>query len=265
MKTLLYYFSGTGNTLMLARLLAKELEDVEIINIAGCQNSSTAPQADRIGILFPVYAFGPPRMVTDFLKNLQPPEGAYIFSMVNYANAGGPAALKIAKAILNENGIKLNAGFGVAMPSNYIPFGGAENQEKQNKKFIAAAEEVNRAGKIIKKAPESYFYKQGFVPLFFARFCNRMLVKRCSKDAAKFYVNDNCTSCGTCVKICPVRNVKLVDKRPAWGNNCEQCMACLQWCPENAIQVKGVPGTRSHYQNPAVTAQELIEDMQRQP
>ena len=53
MKTILYYFSGTGNTLMLARLLAKELGDTEIINIVSCNGSPPTPEADAIGILFP--------------------------------------------------------------------------------------------------------------------------------------------------------------------------------------------------------------------
>lgn len=265
MKTLLYYFSGTGNTLMLAQLLAKELDNAEIINIVSCQGASVVPQADRVGILFPVYAFGPPRIVTNFLKGLRPAAGTYLFCMVNYGRAGGPAALHIVQAMLNEKGIKLNAGFGTAMPANYIPFGGAEPQEKQNKKFIAAAEEVSRAAKIIEEAPESYFYRKGFIPLFFARFCNRMFVKECPRDARKFYVNNQCTACGTCVKICPTQNVKLVDERPTWGSDCEQCLACLQWCPEAAIHFKGASESSSHYHNPGVTAQDLIRDMQRQP
>ena len=69
MKTILYYFSGTGNTLMLARLLAEELGDTEIINIVSCSDSAPGPEADAIGILFPVYACGLPKMVCDFVKN----------------------------------------------------------------------------------------------------------------------------------------------------------------------------------------------------
>jgi ferredoxin len=265
MKTLLYYFSGTGNTLMLARLLAKELDNTEIINIAACKESPVAPQAERIGIFFPVYAFGPPRMVIDFIKKLEVAEGTYVFSMVNYGSAGGPVTLKILKSLLAEKGIKLNAGFGAAMPSNYIPFGQAEPQEKQSKKFIAAAEEISRMVQIIKEAPESYFYKASFIPLFFAKWCSKLFIKECPKDAAKFYATDKCTSCGTCVKVCPVGNIKLLDGRPVWGRNCEQCLACLQWCPEVAVQRKRVSETSIRYHNPGVTAEDLIKDMQRQP
>ncbi len=265
MKTVLYYFSGTGNTLMLARLLAKELGDTEIINIVSCSGSSPVPKADTIGILYPVYAFGLPRIVYNFVKNsLQITDNAYVFSLTNYGGGGGPASLQQLKALLQTKGNKLNLGFGLTMPSNYIPFGGAESQEKQNRRFIKAAEEIKIIAQTIKKRPENYFYSKSHIPLFITGLFYKLFFRNCGKEAKKFYVNDNCTSCGICVKICPTKNIKLLDKRPVWGDNCEQCMACLQWCPTVAIHRKGVSETRLHYHNPVIKAQDLINDMQRQ-
>lgn len=263
-KTVLYYFSGTGNTLMLARLLAKQLGNTEIINIVSCDGSPTVPEADAIGILFPVYAFGLPKIVHNFIhNNLQIADNTYVFSVTNYASAGGPPALKQLKFLLKEKSYKLNAGFGIPMPSNYIPFGGAETQEKQNRKFLAAAEKVNKIAKIIKERPESYLYKKTCLFCFITNIFYKIFMKQCEKDVKKFYVKDNCTSCGTCVKICPTKNIKLVNGRPAWGNDCEQCMACLQWCPVIAINRKGVPENRHRYQNPGIDPEDLIKDMQR--
>jgi ferredoxin len=263
-KTVLYYFSGTGNTLMLARLLAEELGDTEIINIAACNNSPPAPKADAIGILYPVYALGLPKIMCNFVKdNLRIPNDTYVFSLSNYASFGGPASLHQLKTLLQAKGGKLQAGFGITMPSNDIILGGAESQKKQNEHFLAATEEIKTIAQTIKKFPENYFYRKNRVPLFIARLCYKLFFWYCAKDAKKFYANDNCTSCGICVKICPTQNIKLVDNRPVWGNNCEHCMACLQWCPAVAIHRKGVPETRRHYHNPTVKAQDLIEDMQR--
>ncbi|MDD5699542.1 MAG: EFR1 family ferrodoxin [Victivallaceae bacterium] len=263
-QTALYYFSGTGNTLMLARLLAQELGDTEIVNIAGCRDSATAPEADRVGILFPVYAFGLPRIVHNFVKNsLETAENTYVFSLANYGGGGGPAALKQLEWLLKGNRGKLDAGFGLTMPSNYLPFGGAESQERQNRRFIAAAEKIKEIARIIEKRPENYFYRKSFVPGCIARRFNKYFCRSFAREAAKFYVNRNCTACGVCEQICPTQNVKLVDGRPRWGDNCEQCFACLQWCPAVAIHRRGIPETRQHYHNPTVTAQDLIKDIRK--
>ena len=264
MKTVLYYFSGTGNTLMLARFLAEELGNTEIINIASCNDSTPAQKADAIGILYPVYAFGLPKIVCNFVKNnLQINDNTYIFSLTNSGGAGGPASLKQLKTLLQSKGNKLQAGFGLVMPANYIPFGGAESQEKQNKRFLKAAKEIKIIAQTIKERPENYLYSKGCVPKFIAGFFNKLFFRNCGKEAKKFYVNDNCTSCGLCMKICPTKNIKLIDERPVWGDDCEQCMACLQWCPAVAIHRSGVPESRLHYHNPTIEAQDLIYDMQK--
>ena len=264
MKTILYYFSGTGNTLMLARLLAKELDNTEIINIASHNAPDKHPEADAIGILFPVYAFGLPKIMHDFVSSqLKIPDNAYVFSLTNFAGAGGAAASKQLKHLLSAKGEKLNARFWLPMPSNYIPFGGAESQNKQNRRFLSAANRIKKIAEIIRKRPENYFYKRNRIPLFISNIFYKLFMKKCGIDARKFYINDKCTSCGTCAKVCPTHNIKIIDKHPSWGTNCEQCMACLQWCPTGAIQINGVPENRARYHNPGIEVEDLIKDMQR--
>lgn len=264
MKTVLYYFSGTGNTLMLARLLAEELGNTEIINIAGSNYSTPDREAEAIGILYPVYACRLPGMMRDFVKNnLRINADTYVFSLTNYASFGGPASLHQLKALLRTGGAKLHAGFGLGMPPNDIMLCGAESQDKQTKHFSEAAAGIKTIAQIIRERPENYFYHKGNIPLFLAKLCYKFFFWYCERGFKKFYVNDKCTSCGICEKICPTENIKLVNERPVWGNNCEQCLACLQWCSAIAIHRKGVPETRSHYHNPTVKAQDLIKDMQR--
>lgn len=48
-------------------------------------------------------------------------------------------------------------------------------------------------------------------------------------------VDDRYTGCGTCAKVCPVKNIKLVGKRPEFQHRCEMCFACDEWCPSSAI------------------------------
>jgi ferredoxin len=39
-------------------------------------------------------------------------------------------------------------------------------------------------------------------------------------------VDEKCTSCGICAKICPVDNIKIVNQKPEFEHRCEMCFAC---------------------------------------
>ncbi len=61
----------------------------------------------------------------------------------------------------------------------------------------------------------------------------------------KFKVNsERCVRCGTCVSVCPMNNIEIVDDKVTWNHNCECCLACIHWCPCNAIEhmkTHGIP------------------------
>ena len=54
--------------------------------------------------------------------------------------------------------------------------------------------------------------------------------------AKKFYATNDCISCGKCVKVCPLNNIRVEDGKPVWGKNCTHCMACICRCPKEAIE-----------------------------
>ena len=60
MKTDLFFYTGTGNSLWTARSLAKELGDAEIIPITRCSGAPVVSRAEAIGIIFPVHIWGLP-------------------------------------------------------------------------------------------------------------------------------------------------------------------------------------------------------------
>jgi MinD superfamily P-loop ATPase len=77
------------------------------------------------------------------------------------------------------------------------------------------------------------------------------------KTALKYDVSDNCSACGLCAKICPVRNIQMEGGKPTFGGHCEQCMACLQWCPQKAINYNGKTESRERYHHPDISMQDL--------
>lgn len=257
MKTILYYFTGTGNSLALARALAGRLGDTEIIPMAqAVANGTIAPDADAVGLVFPVYMWGLPLMVKRFAEKLCLPGSAYVFGVATYG--GFPAAtLPQLKKTLAARGITLAAGFGVKMPGNYTPMYGALPDEKQKKLFDAATARVDTIARAVQFRARGI--EKGFPlgNLLFSRIIYRLSAPRIPGMDKDFRVDDTCTSCGLCAQVCPARNIVLTGGRPVWQHHCEQCMACLQWCPVEAIQFGSKTAGRKRYRHPAITADDI--------
>ncbi|MDL2238380.1 hypothetical protein LJC56_11255 [Christensenellaceae bacterium OttesenSCG-928-K19] len=67
-KNLILYFSGTGNSLTVAKQIAQELGDTELNAMAACP--TPVGQFDRVGFVAPNYAGGLPRFVGTYLGTL---------------------------------------------------------------------------------------------------------------------------------------------------------------------------------------------------
>ena len=80
------------------------------------------------------------------------------------------------------------------------------------------------------------------------------------ESAKAFTVNDNCTQCGICIKVCPADNISLAEQ-VTFQNRCESCYACIHACPQNAIHLKNEKSSK-RWRNPEVTLEELIESNQ---
>lgn len=123
MKSIIYYFTGTGNSLAVAKKIVSAMGDCELVPIASLQNmqGDIVPQAERVGIVCPVYFSGLPLMVASFAGRLDPAAVTYVFAVVTNGGGGGSAALRQLDSILRKRqGRGLDAGFAVTMPGNYI-------------------------------------------------------------------------------------------------------------------------------------------------
>jgi ferredoxin len=231
MNTTIYYFTGTGNSLLVARDIAAKLENAETIRICRHTLAGDGKTASpNIGIVTPVYFSGLPAMVKDFLEKLPIARAAYIFAVATYGESPGIVFQQI-KKILAEKGLRLASGFGVQMPHNIHPTSPAQREkygksEKEKTACIAASV----------KNQEVHNDKTNRFAGFWLNL-NYNLVQRGDFDQ-KFRVADHCTGCAACAKVCPAGNIEMKDGKPQWlhQHQCQLCVACLQWCPKQAIQ-----------------------------
>ncbi|MBM4152318.1 MAG: 4Fe-4S dicluster domain-containing protein [Kiritimatiellaceae bacterium] len=258
MKTTLYWFSGTGNSLAVAKLLADQLPDCELISIAKAIHHP--PEAtERIGIVCPVYAFGPPAIVDRFIQTLKAKSNAYIFAVFTCSQTAG-ASVHFLTESLRQNGLDLSAAWVVKMPENYPPFGSAPRETVQRKMQSHAMHRVGeivdqlRQGSPTVKEQGSVFWRTLGAVVYpaFRRYALRR--------SDRFFRTDNrCNGCELCARICPVGNIRMEDHVPRWLGSCEQCFACFHWCPQRAVQY-GKSGRQRRYHHPAVSVRDLIRD-----
>ncbi len=262
MKTTLYYFTGSGNSLKAAKDLKEHLGgDCELVRITH-KNISAAPQTDAqaVGIVYPVYYVGLPYMVSDFIANLPLKEGVYYFIL---ATCGGMdvASTKQAADIFKQRNGKLSAAFRVRLPGNYQIMYSPYSSDYCQKMYQAEENKIAEIAQTIKDKKEDL---GAIYPSFFAALGNLIykITFNPRKIGKHFWADDKCTSCGICAKVCPAGNIRIIDGKPQWGNKCESCLACLHWCPVSAVQYKKATLNKERYRAPQVKAEDLFVEGQ---
>ncbi|MEW9124458.1 MAG: EFR1 family ferrodoxin [Thermotaleaceae bacterium] len=259
MKTNIYYFSGTGNSLKVAKDISEKLGETTLISIPKAIKSGPDTSVDNIGIVFPVYCWGMPLMVTEFVKKLRKEHAKYFFAIATCGGSAAGTLLQTQKKLARQN-IKLSSGFVVQMPTNYIVWGGAISEERQKKMF---ENWVNRTGHIantIKKQEEHGIESGSILANFFlSKALYSVSMPHFLKMDKDFWVDSRCDHCGICKKVCPADNIEIKEGKPVWNHKCEQCLACIQWCPKQAIQYGKKTQERERYTNPFVNIKEFIK------
>lgn len=264
MVTDIFYFSGTGNSLKIARDLAGELGDSRLISIpAVVFEEDVASTAPRVIIVFPVYMFGLPLIVVKFIEKLKVTSGQSIFGVATSGGKPGNALGQMEK-LFSAKGVKLAAGFAVKMPGNYTPLYGAVSEEKQKAIFDAAGIKVKKIASAIRDGRASGVEKSSFLAnLIFSGIIYKWLSPHIPYMDRRFWATSACITCGTCVKVCQVNNIEIVNARPSWLHHCEQCMACLHWCPVTAIEFSNTTRGRKRYHHPDISVNDIIESGSR--
>ncbi len=281
MEAEIFYFSGTGNSLVIARDIAIRLDAREIPIASLIDKVTVRSDADAVGIVFPVHNVvngGVPAIVRRFVAALQTRDDAYIFAVCSCGAGSGDALPHIAE-ILQTTGRKLAAGFTVKMPFNCPPFTGKAAQAQRFQEWHKTLEEVcetvtaNQQSEINEIHPlvKGTVYPVGVLMKRSILKNYRKLAQDNSLDFDEavrysdrsYEVDDKCNGCGICAGICPVDNIEMADERPVWLHRCESCLTCLVWCPRAAISGGILSGWEERYHHPRVKLKDMLQQKTR--
>ena len=257
MNTKLYVYTGTGNSLWIARQLAMGLKEASFEFMHTSPKNVTA-EADAVGLIFPVHIWGLPHRVIQFVNCLQVKHETYLFALA--VNAGQVAATLLQlKKSMTKRGLSLAMGSSVVMPTNYIPWGGPGPLEIQQRLFEGAHVKMKRIAESIlrgerKEVEKGPFWQNILFPWFY-----KMSFRQVPKMDKNFWADDKCNRCGICSKVCPAANIEMLNGKPVWLHRCEQCFACLQWCPQEAIQYGKKTTKYQRYHHPEVTLKDILD------
>lgn len=273
MKTVIYYFSGTGNSLRAAKRIAEEMGGAELVSVRCAPESVPAGDADVIGFLCPVYEWDLPGAMKDFVKGLTVNPNAYIFMVATYIAIHGKCFETMA-SLLSEKGAHLRYGRALRCVASqctaYPPFPPERIMIPRMERGIKKIGREIAAGKT-----RAYPRMSPLARKLFPKLMTPYLEVEHEYDKG-FSTDGRCTGCGTCAKVCPTRNIAIEGGRPVWNHRCHGCMACVSYCPTKAIQFKTpeayerlgtpiskrlcLPEKRKRYHNPFVRAADLMRD-----
>lgn len=247
---MIFYYTGTGNSLAIAKQLGGEL--VSIPKIMNSKDLSF--KADVIGIVFPIYSLEAPKKVQEFLSKARF-KADYMFAIGTYGSMPSAAMYRVQK-LAKKNGYCFDYLNQILMVDNFLPLFDIDKeikkipQKKINENLLLIKDEIESRKKREAHASLGHRALAGTLSAFGKLLYN-------GKEAQKYIVNDQCIKCGICTKVCPASNI-TVEEKVTFKASCEQCEACVHMCPKNAIHIKN-ERSKARWINPEVTLNEIIE------
>ena len=243
MKIEYFVFSGTGNTLLVAREVGERLREKghEVnYHMIGRNNSFRMSGESVIGLAFPIAFFSSYPLVLKFIASLPEGRRKKIFMTATMGGSALGAEGKFRK-LVRDKGYKPIGSELFIMPGNYN--NGVIPVEKNSQLVSAAKEKARAFADRLEKGSAAWGRGIPVIPSMWyklissgrsLRFFYRMFPITVDKE--------KCIKCMRCAENCPVGAIDGSGEFPFINKNiCESCQRCVAFCPAHAIVVPGKP------------------------
>lgn len=248
-KTIIHYFTGTGNTAHAVKMVAKALAEADHSVTTVKLSKGVMPQKGKYDyhiFAFPVLSWAAPAMMKEYVKQMPVSSGEKVAALaINGAiisegklvNGFTGQALEEIEEILKRKKYDVFLTSNASFPENWTQMTNPCDENAIPVIFKEGEADVNSFISSFLSNKVSLYRCGGFnkawsyvVALLFGKIGRKVL--------GTFYISDEkCTGCSLCAKSCPSDTIVMKNGKPRWGANCEDCNKCINICPEKAIQV----------------------------
>ena len=235
-KRIIFYFTGTGNCLYVARQLAKvNDENTELLSIPQMMKQKrTDFEADEIGIVYPIYGHMPPYMVRQFIQRAHL-KADYLFAILTFG-ARKCNAVEIWDGIARKAGYHFDYINTLMMVDNWLPNFDMNEQIKMDKHIPEHLAVITSDLASHKQWHQPVTEEERQMHAGFMAYTKLDPEVGFLKKAEKyFHITDSCIGCAVCTQVCPRGNYSLETGGVQAQGDCEFCFACIQNCPQKAI------------------------------
>lgn len=240
MKACILYFSGTGNTELIAKKISRILNDLNCETEIHSIEEKFKINPDMFDLLIlgcPKYYEYPVLEFISYLKKRLPESKRTIPTMFFCTQA---AYLKtnfnLVEKILKRKNYKLIVSKSFEIANNMVIFDALPLTEEE--KIQSNLRKIDKElkpllssfmkRKVIKEKTNTVY---GILTYLTGVVCTKLF----AWFGVKYSATKECTGCGLCVRKCPKRNIVLNNKKPKFGKKCIFCMRCINICPNHAI------------------------------
>ena len=252
-KNVIFCFSGTGNCLNLAKMIARDMGGADIVMMRRPFETTDVREAERVGFVFPCYGGGAPADVLKYAQTIQVSPRAYTFGVSSSASYAGTGLYELDKIIPLHYWRTVTHHCSCIWLFPHTMMMPPMSLDKAQKRSEKLAQEIAydvATGKVSDKRPPRNLLNAAE---------NKGFSAMTAQKAKGFKVSEACIGCGQCVRLCPRGNIRLEGGRAVIGTDCVQCLGCLQFCPKEAISLGKITEKREHYHNPNIKAEDLMQ------
>lgn len=256
----LFCFSGTGNSLYVAKKIGETIQNSKIFNLLKENDSNR--DCSRLGIIFPVYGFSIPAVVKKYLLSTDFSKYDYIFAVST--KGGSPEfCYQDINKLLGKKGKMLSAYFTLKMPNNSYFIHDFDTEDEIKSKMEICNETIAEIITMVNEKKRNYPQKLRSVKY---RLINYLVsATKFINFGNHFYIEGDCTGCGVCQEMCPSKKIEIIDKKPVWKKDvtCYTCTTCLNYCPSRVIKNHGLKASKTQLENQYRNQEISISDMKQ--
>ena len=247
---MIVYFSATGNTRFVAKRLAKLLHDtaLDLTPRIRANDFSDIACDKALVVCSPVHVSGLPKFFADYLKKVSftgTAEAYGVFTDAGYSGIAGPQLA----SLIRGKGMNYKGFAEVRLPGIHITSitNRQIDTDEIERRIEIASMRLPSIARTIQRG-ECFSSKGAGAPEVALTVALSPCLRFVGLRTKRFQVADQCTSCGLCEKICPVRAITMSSGKPTWNaSHCAHCMACIHNCPAEAIEYGDITKGKPRY------------------